>query len=613
MPRVPEYESQISRRVPSLRTPTVRTQPQAAFGGAETAANARLGESISRAGQALSGIAEQRMKMNAEKKALKLSIEFQGKLDDMLYSPENEEVLDENGNVFTRQRGILNQKLGHAKNAGIRFDNFFAELDKKYDEIPKSEYEQAIFNRMKQEHYNSSRNSVFRHQAREERAEYRAVIAASLERIKQSAAQYVNADDLTNGINRAMGINKTGLQNMGITDDNSLDLSNEALAEEIVTVAISSMLEKEPIRAQAIFEAVQDQLTEGAKRNIGGIIAGKMFSDQRSQVWEAMGGLYRRADGSYDKEAMRAGVTGLPGFNSDQKNELFNYAKARANESEASFRKSNAANDRKMLNEVVKMQNQNISIDERLKLATTFGRDEMDIRSKENAIRKMQDATVTDPAIEWALWNGIRDGSVTMAQLDDNQDSLSGKNFSQLRKELNKSIESPETSEAYKGTWDRIEALAERKYGGNKNTKTAYLVELSRKFSDSGGSPDQLWKLANDELAGVKPKWYQFFGGEEVWKVDAEKNKALSLLKGRLETDLGREVVDRIAFAIKKTTGKDSVDAVDIDQFTSSVGGVDAIKPGTPGYKAIQELARNKLMVTPGAIQRMIEYHPEWK
>lgn len=615
MPRVPEYESQVAPRVPSLRTPTVSTQPQAAFGGAEAAANARLGESISRAGQALSGIAEHRMKMNAEKEALKLSTEFQGKLDDMLYSPESEDLLDKNENPITRPRGILNRKLGQAKDAGIDFDNSYSELLKEYEGMPGSEYEQAIFDRMQQEHYNSSRNSVFRHQAREESAEYRAVIAASLERIKQSAAQYVNADDLTNGINRALSINETGLQNMGVTDDNSLDLSNDALAEEIATVAITSMLEKEPVRAQAIFEAVQDQLTEGAKKNIRGIIAGKMFADQRSQVWEAMGGLYRRADGSYDKEAMRSGISGLPGFSTEQKDELFSYAKARANEAESAFRKSNAANDRDMLNKVVKMQNQNIPLDERLKLAVEYGRDEMDIRSKENAIRKMQDTTVTNPDVEWELRTGIRDGAVTESQIEDNKDQLSGNDYWRLRGELNKSVESPQTNIATKGTWKRIEEMAARKYN-NRRTKNEYLTEVAREFSDSGGgTPEQLWTLANDKLKGVKTGWLQISEGmlTPSWEVDAEKNKALSLLKGKLENEIGREVVDKIGIAIKVSTGKDTIDIADINKFIDEVGGVDAIRPGTPGYKAIQALIEHKRLALPESINLVISKHPEWQ
>jgi hypothetical protein len=611
MPRVPEYQSQVAPRTPALRTPTVSTQPQAAFGEQEAEANAKLGAAISQAGQALSGIAEQRMKMNAEKEALKLSTDFQTQLDEMLYSPDIEDVLDENENVVSRPRGILNQKRGQLKNAGVRFDVGYGELLKEFEGRPKSEYEKAIFTRMEREHYTASRNSVFRHQAREEAADYRETIAAGLERIKQSAVQFVNADDLLNGLDRAQAINETGMRNMG-RNEIEIEMENAALVGEIAQTTITALLENEPMRAQAIFEAVKGELSDDAIKDINEIIAGKTFADQRVQVWDAMGGLYRRADGSYDKEAMRAGIMGLPGFDTDKKEKLVSYAEARANDSEAAFRKGNAANDRAFLNKIIKMQSQGIPLDERLKVAAEFGRDEMDIRSKENAVKKMQDTVTTNKDVEWELRKGIRRGEITMSQLEDNQPSLSGTSFGRLRNELNKSIESPQSNIATRSTWDRIESLAERNHS-NRRERNEYLTELAIKFTDAGGgSPDQLWKMANDELRDVKTKWYQF-GVHEAWRVDAEKNKALSLLKGQLETDLGREAANEIMFALRRTTDKDAVNTVGLNDFIAEMGGIDALRPGTPGGKAVQLLMREGKLATPEAVRRMIEYHPEWK
>lgn len=619
MPRVPEYQSQVSRatptfNAPTFRVPTVATKPQAAFGGAEASANAMLGEAVSRAGQALSGIAVKKMKMNAEKEALKLSTEFQTRLDDMLYSSETEDITDKSEQVITRPVGILNRKQGLAKDAGVNFDGSFAELMKEFEGRPGSGYEQAIFDRMAQGHYIPARNSVFRHQAREELAEYKAVMAAGLEKIKQSATQYVNATDLLDGIDRAQAINATGMRNLG-QGDTEIENANASLAGEIAKTAITSMLEKEPMRAQAIFEAVKDEIPNAGE--IGGIIQGKLFADQRIQVWEAMGGMYRRADGSYDKEAMRAGIMGLPGFDTDKKENLVNYAEARANDSEAAFRKGNAANDRACLNKAITMQKQGVPLDEILKVATEFGRDAADVRAKERAIKKMQDTIVTNPDTEWALYTGIRDGAVTESQLDDNKDQLSGNDYLRLRKELNKSVESPQTNIATKGTWKRIQDMARRKYT-NKRKMNEFLTEVAREFSDSGGgTPDQLWTLANDKLKGVKTGWLQIFEGmlTPSWEIDAEKNKALSLLKGKLENDLGRETMNKIAIAIRASTGKDSVDIVDINEFADAVGGIDAIRPGTPGYKAIQALMEYDppKRVTPESIKFVISKHPEWK
>lgn len=619
MPRVPEYQSNVSRETPmlntpSFRTPAVKTKPQAAFGGAEASANAMLGEAVSRAGQALSGIAVQKMKMNAEKEALKLSTEFQVKLDEMLYSPEKETVMGEDGKPVTQAVGILNWKLGQTKDAGKKFDGSFAGLMKDFEGRPGSGYEQAIFNRMAQGHYVAARNGVFRHQAREERAEYAAVMEAGINQGKQSVTQCVNVPDLLDAIERVQGINETGMRNLGTANQDVIDDKNADLAGEMTQISVMSMLDREPMRAQAIFEAVKDEIPGSYRAAIEDAIRGKLFADQRVKLWESASGQYRRADGSYDKEAMRAGIMGLPGYNTTEKENLINYAEARANDSEAAFRKNNAANDRQFMNDIITMKNQGTPLDDQLKLASSHGRDAADVRSKENLVKKLQDSTVTNPEVEWELYKGIREGTVSKEQLDSHTDSLSGNDYMRLRKDLNKSHENPQTHAAFKNTWKQIEEEAKAKYS-NKRTQTEFLLDMKKSFAETGGTPEQLLTLASDKMKRQKTKWYQILPGSRppAWEIDAEKDKAMSLLKGKLENAVGRDIVSDIAEGIEVSTGKDAVSIADINEIVGQLGGIEAIGPGTPGYKAIQILRENDKLVTPDAVKFVISNYPEWK
>lgn len=617
MPRVPEYESQVSRETPAIRTPTVGTMPRAAFGGQEAAADARaaaakagLGAAISQAGQALSGIAERGMKMHAEKEAMKLATEFQTNLDDMLYSTANEDVLDDSENVISRPRGILNQKKGQVKDAMKRFDGSYAESLKGFDDRLGSGYEREVFNRMTQGHYRSARNAVNRHQAKEERAEYKAVMDAGLERITQAAAAYTNAADLQDGIGRAIMINETGMRSLGEVED-EIEVRNDKLAGEIATVAVSTMLENEPLRAQAMFEAIKESLPKGHVKEIERIIKGKTFADDRIAVWDSLSGAYRRADGSYDREALRAKVMDLPGFNTVEKEKLVSYTEARADDSESAYRKGNAANDKAFLNEVITKHESGASLDDLLKMAAKYGRDPADIRQKENAVRRMLDTTKTDPETYLNTYEGIRNGEITAEQLE--LIKLSGPDYLQFKKMLIHDIEKPESSIKHRSVWKIIKDMAARKYS-NVRSRNEYLTELMRGFrAAGGGTPEQLLAKAYDDLEKVKTSWTQIFGGQPKWKISAEKHQEAALLKGRLETSLGSDLTDEIMHAIGVGTGKDEPDAADVNQFVEGVGGMEVLQAGTPAYKAIQELVKYKRLVTAEAVQFVISKHPEWQ
>lgn len=606
MAKIPIYEKRVGISTPSVQAGNVLATPKESFGFQNLQSQENLGQSLANAGKTLNKIALKKAQQNEEKAALKKELDFKGVMNDALYSPEIESI-EENGEVFQRPKGFLNRRLSQTKDSALEFDERFRAL---YDETTDgiSDYQKSLLHQALLSNYDSSRNAIIQHQAREEAKDYEQTFNATIEQIISDSAAYENPDDVNAAIDRITVMVTRGMRQMGSTDENVILRKVQETVAKIADNNISALLEKNPDKANTVFNEIKDKLPADVREVLSTKIDDKQFTMKRTAVWEGLSEEHRFENGSYDLEAFRNEIDELPGFNTKQKDQLYNYVEGRARDAEQAFKKSQAANYKGFLTEAIQLQKAGSPYDEVLAVATKFAADPVERKKMENDIRKMYDNTPPNPAIYTMLYTDYLNATLTETRLGDFKDELSAGEFKTLSKGLVDQIVNPKSNIAYKESMATIKVMLDKKFGSNKQKKDDFLLALfDRHEKEGGGSPDKLLQNASDLMEKVQINPWLPFIKKPKFEAKSAKIREDRDFKATLENDIGRDFVQKIGRGMMMTKGSKTFSADDIREFVDKFGGYDKVQPGTEAYRAIKILIDNKKLVTPESVEFVID------
>lgn len=607
MARVPKFESSVGVSVPNVQTGNVLAPPREAFGIQQAQAQADLAGAVSGAGETITKIAIRKAQQNEQNEALKKELDFKARVNDALYSPEIETV-EEDGEIVKRPKGFLNRRLTQTRNSAQQFDERFRAL---YDEVTDgvSDYQKSILHQALLSNYETGRNAVIQHQAREEAKDYELTFNATLNQIVSDSAGYETANDVDGAIDRATVLIAQGMRRMGATDDGVIVRKAQETVAKIADNNISALLEKDPGRASEVFEEIKNKIPADMREVLAAKIADKQFTMNRTAVWEALNDEHRNDDGSYNLESFRQEIDELPNFNAAQKDQLFNYVEGRARNAEQSLKRNKAANYNAFMTEAIQFKNDGRNYDETLGLAARYAADPIERQKMENDIHKLYDSTKTNPSVYNMLYQDLKSGELTETRLNEFRDQLSGSDYETFSKGIVDQIVNPKSNVAYKETMGTIKVMLDKKFGSNKQKKDDFLLALFDQHErEGGGSPDKLLQNAKDLMEKVQVNPWPIIGRKPKYEVRASKIKEDREFKAQLENDIGRDIVNEIGRGMMLEKGTKTYSANDLKEFVDQFGGYEKIQPGTEPYQAIKFLMDNKKQVTPGTVQKVIDY-----
>jgi len=608
MARVPVYENQIGVSTPNVQTNTILATPRETFPLAQSQAMGNLGNSVSNAGNAITTFAIRKQKEDEEKDALKRQLDFKSQLNQALYSNENETIQDAQGNIITRPTGLMNRKLSQVKNSAIDFDKTFRSLyDNTMDGM--TNYQQEILHPALLSSYESGRDAVVNHQATEEMKDYQQTFNSAVDQIVSDAASYDKPADVNNAISQAVNLVNTGMRRMGVNDKATIATKAMDVAGKIADNNISALLDKNPEKAQNVFDAIKDKLPNDTKEVLNAKINDKLFLMRRSAIWDTLSPEHRQSDGSYDMEAFRKEIDTLPNFTQQQKDKLYSYLEGRANDAEQNYKTKKAINYKNFLNDAITAKKSGQSYDDILKLAAKYSADPNEQQKMELDVKKLFDNTKTDPAVYAMLYQEMKTGELTQDRLNGFRNNISSADFKTFNDGLVDQVVNPQTNTAYKNAISTINVMLSKKFGSNKQKKDDFLTALFEQHEKTGGgSPEKLLQSAQELMKTVQVNPWPIIGRKPKFEVLAGQIKQDREFKAMLENEIGQDAVSAIGRGMMRSKGAKSFTAGDIKEFADKFGGYENIKPGTDAYNAIQFLIKNNRIVTPNTVQSVIDY-----
>lgn len=242
MPRIPQYEQQVSPAIPVVPSqPRIGNEGLVA-GAIEKGFQAKqeiLG-TVGKIGDALSDFAVKRQEAEAKKQAADLDTQFRQELQDRLYSPD-EEVVKVNGKDVTRPKGIMNRPLSLASGASVEFDDYFRKRSAEYMKQVQDPKAQALLSELMNTNYLRTRDDVLRHESSEGRKDVARGLKANVEQQIKDAANVKDTASLQDAILGAVAVQTSLNEFMGLNPDAS-KVENQKVVTEMVKSATRSAL-----------------------------------------------------------------------------------------------------------------------------------------------------------------------------------------------------------------------------------------------------------------------------------------------------------------------------------------------------------------------------------
>lgn len=588
--KVPVYDRQVR---PGVAAPAA---PDAGF----FRANQQLNQTIQGLGQLMQERALERQREKDLQQVLETETKLRQDLDNLLYNKED-------GIITTR---LLNNAEGAASDFKARAD----ELVGKYFGSLAGEDQKVQFERIAADHLQSRLSAVAKHEAQQFRAAREQALEDSYQ---QSIAEILNNPSMDNLVR--LGADYTAKLEVFLTQDGFDEKSrglrkNQALGQ-LAAAAIAKTLEigGDTAAARQIYDTFKDalatlppemalKLEDSVKDAELADFAAALYNDTLSK--------FKLADGMSDTTKMERYIyNNLTGHSREEKDFLWDYAKAKAGEDDAQRRQWIASNDRNFFNELSTFIDQKKPVKEALKLPNKYGRDPYDVAEKRKDVLRAyaEDEAAKNnseiPEIYLELWRGVRFGEITNPeQINAAYDNglITKTHFYELRKDLDE-IKLKGISEHEKDVWKMIELLAPK----NKKKKAQFMLAV--KEAAKGKSPEETYEIAEK----IKSKsfsttiWDEQTGG---WKNETYqkwpkqyKIQGLNLLSvAELNRTLGDDVVDALG---------GNVD--DILVFADEFGGPYNLRIGTPQNNAIKSLMALGQKVTAENVISVLRQFPD--
>jgi len=571
MPRVPQYEQSVQTQVANVATP--KKQPAPFSGDPEARALAGLGAVVSQASGKLAEADIENQKADELQKVLEADTLNRQNISSLLYD---------------QQKGLLNRRLGNASGITETFD---AEMKKYSQEIQKmpDDYQRALTLKMLNERVSSLRETLARHEAGEIEKNIGNTIQANIDQTIRDSAGLIDPPSVVAAINKLAAVNGSWMKRQGRTPE-EIFLANSELAGKVAETAIAPLLETDPLQAVKIFNSLKPNLPPEQANRLQKQIDGKAFEQTRQSAWNALNQHFYIGNGQYDLPRMEAAVYSME-LPADKKDDLWHYMKGRANEAESGWKGNKAANELAFHNDAAAMFKQGLQSDEiKRSLIPKYGlygsADQMD---KERQIEKMFDQAPTDDTTYWNIWKGINLGTMTDKDVAANSAKLSGADARALTREYWGNVKDPKSG--FKQAIENAEGIVGQKFFNKKN-KDEFMAAIVRKLQaqagTAGATSDQLVDVASEEAKKVVVnKWLAagslgFFGTREQYKIDNERERKASLIRGALAN--GSPIQPELS-------GLNS-----------------PAQPGTPEYEAIRILQKNGRSITPQTISIILPF-----
>ncbi|RJO64157.1 MAG: hypothetical protein C4540_04565 [Candidatus Omnitrophota bacterium] len=250
--RVPVYEKQTSRVVPTVSTPQELRPPSAAFGAEMADAATRLGETGLTIANALMKRAAERKKELMEKELIEQDTSFRKDLQNVLY---NDQVDDKGKPV-----GFLNRKLDQAQNVTPEFDNTYYTIRKHYlNNVAAPEQKEALARRLDQT-YLSSRDTIIRHERQQVDESIQNSFKSNLDIQVNDAAQLQDGPSVIRAIEQAI-VTQNSLSKISGFDEKTAEAERVKITGKVAKSAFASaMAENNLIKAQSIYNAIKGKV-----------------------------------------------------------------------------------------------------------------------------------------------------------------------------------------------------------------------------------------------------------------------------------------------------------------------------------------------------------------
>lgn len=341
-------------------------------------------------------------------------------------------------------------------------------------------------------------------------------------------------------------------------------------------------------------------------------------------AWNDLQGL-KLSDGTPDEGRMEKSVLAMTDATDSEKEKILTFVKAKAGDARARKAEADRAHDRAFLNGAVQARKNGVGLESALNMAKTFAADPYDQALKEDAIHKIYaPAEVhTDPATKVALLDGIDEGNVTRDQIDKayQDGKLSPADWTAARERFH-NVVAEGKSPAQQRANEQLKIIAKGRFGSDADGMASFMSEV--KSDAAGKSPDEMIKIATDKMKADESTATRFwnwipavggstipgFSGRPQYETDIEKRGNESLVKGKLQQDLGVETVKAIDVGNIRS-GSNASTAQTVEALSVALGGYENINPGKPAYNAMQSLSKAGKVVTVESVKKVLEFYPD--
>lgn len=324
---------------------------------------------------------------------------------------------------------------------------------------------------------------------------------------------------------------------------------------------------------------------------------------------------FKYSDGSVNGEAVRKYVMSeTDGEMSDQRAiKVLGQVKAQVAEYNRDRYHQISANERDFANQVIKSRQNGMELQDALKQATQWGHDAYDIAQKQAFIQKTYEPPAETKAVAHEqLKEGIQTGTVELDDLDRamNKGDINAQDWANLR-QLKLKTAADGTDPQSKYTDGLIKQMAQKNFGNDKEARAQFQYVLGQKAQ--GKSPDEKLAVAQEELKKVPNPDSWFWGSMSKSKQDFKALQSQSTAQGAMYEDVGYKQAQAIANGMQGGGFQRSPNPeANLQAFANTLGvKYEDMKIGSPANNAVVSLQAKGKLVTPQAVQRLLEKYPD--
>jgi hypothetical protein len=507
-------------------------------------------------------------------------------------------------------KGLLNRKLGMVANDSVQeLDRGIASISEKSLE-GLTEYQKQQVQTKIATHAITLRDSVAKHQVKE-RGDYADnIYKSALDAHLDSAASASNNDVLDQVINEMHATTESTLKAKG-TDAGTISIEKQKHTDKAIETSVFSKLESDPKKAKETLEYFREDMSAEAYQKQAKAIDGKVFENKRSGIYSDVLSRMKLSDGEPDFARIEKTIRSSSAFNEKEKEDLNTYAKSRAMEDMQNFHRSEKDTLNRFENDIIGNKKKGMTLDDALKTAGKYGRDEKDIKDKEDIARKLytDPSMKSDPDTYLKLYENNQKGNSSKSEIKqafaDNKISASdyiGLNKGFLTSKLGEGKK--EDALAH----ERIKILAKEKFGNDQTKSNEFMYAVNT--LGQGKSAEEKIAIANAQLKDVvvSPGWL-FDSKDAAYKITNKQTDAASAANASFREAIGHEEMNAIGKGVMRNPGATSWGISDVDNFAKEFGGIDGIKKGTPAGNAITSLKNLNKPVTAQNIKDILKVH----